>query len=104
MKIEILNPDFDFTELLGEPNYDFEFGEGASVYNTLKGVSNNFNSIWCDSNSGLDKGKFYISTNDSVMVVNLTSNSVEDYYTNSVAGRSEDTLKSDDIIDITIAR
>lgn len=75
-----------------------------SVYNILKGTSNNFNSIWCDDNSGLTEGKLYISTNDSVMVVNLTSNNVEDYYTTSVAGRSEDTLKSNDIIDITIAR
>lgn len=102
----MLNIDFNFIDI-SDPNkdkYNFDFGDFVNRHYILKGTSNNFNSIWCDDNTSLTAGKLYISTNDSITIVNLNTNNIEDYYTTSVAGRSEDVLKSNDIIDITIAR
>lgn len=74
------------------------------IYKILKGQNNKVNSIWCDENSGLNNGKLYISTNNRFMIINLNTQTLEDHYTTTIPGRSEDVLGSSDIVDITIAR
>lgn len=74
-----------------------------SNYNILKGISNNFVAVWADPNAGLDSGKFYIASRDTLNIVDLENQEVYDYYTQTHGGRAQETLTSNDIEDINVA-
>jgi hypothetical protein len=93
--------DFDFVTPGYIPIiYDFNFGEGHNVYNIIKSPSNNFIAIWADLDAGLETGKMYVSSASSFNIINLNSNSVEDYYTQSHAGEAGEVLEGNDIVDV----
>jgi hypothetical protein len=79
---------------------DFNFGDVVYIYNILKGTSNNFIAIWADANAGLASGSFYIGSQGVFMVVK--DNVLDDWYTDTHAGRGNEFLESDDIVDINI--
>ncbi len=94
---------FNFTESGYVPgNLDFSFGTFVSIYFVLKGTSNNITSIWADSNAGLDSGKVYTSTSKTLNIINLQTNSISDYYTQTHFGSDNDVLNSDDVVDINV--
>ena len=97
--------DFDFTESGYEPSYDFTFGEVLAIYNVLKGALDYFSAIWADPTASLTSGKMYITsqgTGAAFSIVNLSTNTVADYYTTSYAGAAGETLNAEDIIDLNI--
>ena len=95
--------DFNFTEGGYTPDYDFNFGTGATSYNfILKGLSDNFSAIWADTDASLSNGKMYISSAAAFMVVNLSTDLVEDYYTETHAGEAGESLTSNDIVDNSV--
>lgn len=68
----------------------------SGTYNILKGNSNNLISIW------VLNGKMYISSEEFITVVDLDTNQIYDWYSQTHAGRAGETLQSDDIVDINI--
>lgn len=88
--------DFNFTESGYTPSYDFTFGEAVEIYSILKGLSNNFNSIWVYDN------KMYVGSEGYLTVVDLSDNTVHDWYSDSHTGRANESLDSEDITDINV--
>ena len=96
---------FNFTEereSLPSSPFNFNFTI-ENRYNILKGLSNNFVAIWADVNAGLSSGKFYVASGDTLNIINLETNEVYDYYTQTHGGRANEVLTSNDIEDINIA-
>jgi len=95
---------FNFTESGYIPplqtEYNFNFGEVYSVYNIIKSLSDDFVAIWADSDASLENGKMYVSSAASFNIINLSTHSVEDYYTESHAGEAGEVLEGDDIVDV----
>lgn len=85
--------DFNFTESGYTPSYDFTFGEAAEIYNILKGNTNDFSSIWVHDN------KMYVGSEGYLTVVDLSTNTVWDWYSESHVGRANESLDSSDIVD-----
>ena len=86
-----------------EISYDFDFDFSAVVFYVLKG--NNFNSIWCDPKASLTNGRFYISSEKDLTIINVNNNQVriEDYFSKTILGSTNETLEKEDIADITIS-
>lgn len=101
--------DFDFTDsniTLEAPIGDFEFGYGVTVYTIFRGVDNNFKSIWCDPKASLTSNRFYVGRVRDLSIINTKNRQVtlEDYYSNTVIGETEYTLRySYDIVDISVS-
>jgi hypothetical protein len=96
--------DFDFTESGYIPSYDFDFSPGAVVYNILKGTLNFFSAVWADSDASLTNGKMYVASQGSgaaFNIVDLSVNSVVDYYTTTHVGAANEALEAEDIVDLT---
>ena len=94
---------FNFTEPGYDSTlYDFNFGEIYNIYNILKGSNNNFLAIWADFDAGLENGKMYVSSDSAFSVVNLSSQSVDDYYTTTHIGRANEALEHEDIVDLNV--
>ncbi len=96
---------FDFTIISdGSTEYNFEFGSGVYIYKIFRGSNNNFNSIWADPNASLTSGKFYAGREEDLSIVNNVNEQVYlvDYYSTTVKGSTEDTLTSEDIVDINV--
>jgi hypothetical protein len=94
---------FDFTRSGYIPSSNFNFGESEGVtYAILVGSSNNFKAVWADTNAGFGAGKFYVSSSDGLSVINLEDNSLYDAYTQTRKGRGNETLSSNDIVDINV--
>lgn len=92
---------FNFTDSGYTPiDTDFNFGEVFEIFNILKGTSNNFVAIWADINAGLNSGRFYVGSQGAFTTVK--DNIVYDYYTETHAGRGNETLDNDDVVDINI--
>jgi len=92
---------FNFTEGGYIPDsYDFDFEGESDIYNVLAGISNNFIAIWADADASLSNGKFYVASLAAFSIVNDTA--LFDYYTETHAGATNETLEQDDIIDINI--
>lgn len=87
-----------------EPVYDFDFNFSTSTFNVLKGVNNIFNSIWCDPDASLLKGRFYVGRAEDLTIINHSDGQayLEDYYSKTISGRAEETLTDDNISDINI--
>ena len=89
--------DFNFTESgYSITSYDFNFGSIIDVYYILKGTSNNFSSVWV-----LDQ-KLYVSNSDALTIIDLLTNTVYDYYTQSHVGRANESLDHAQIIDVNV--
>lgn len=89
---------FNFTEAGYTPiqadQADFNFTLGITSYRILAGTSNHFTSIWAYD------GKMYVASSDVFSVVNLTTGALIDCYTQTLGGNNNETLISDDIVDI----
>jgi hypothetical protein len=96
---------FNFTRSGYTPTepYNFNFGVVLGVYEILKGLSNNFVAIWASADAGLSAGKMYIASGDTFNVIDLENQEIYDYYTQTHGGRANETLDSDDIVDINVA-
>ena len=98
--------EFD-TENLSDGNilYDFDFGTGVSIFPILHGLSNSHVAIWCDPTASLTNGRFYITTTNSLTIINNRNGTavLEDYYIQEIPGRTEETLNVDDIVDLVVA-
>lgn len=95
--------DFNFTESGYTPSYDFTFGEAVEIYSILKGPTNDFIAIWTDADAGLNNGKMYIASEGYLTIIDLSDNSVFDWYSESRVGRANESLENSDIIDINVS-
>jgi hypothetical protein len=94
---------FNFLQSGYVPSSDFNFGvESTTAYSILVGASNNFTAVWADSNAAFGAGKFYASSADGFSIVDLSDNSLYDAYTQTRKGRGNETLNSNDIVDINV--
>jgi hypothetical protein len=73
-----------------------------SIYYILKGYTNNFISIWADTDSSLSYGKFYAATESSLSIVDCSLCKLYDYHTQTEGGRTKDNLDVNDVVDIII--
>lgn len=89
----------------GEVTYDFDFGSGVEIHPILNGLSNQHKAIWCDPKASLTNGRFYVATQNSLTIINNKNGQaiLEDYYTQEIPGRAEETLKSGDIVDLNVS-
>jgi hypothetical protein len=97
--------DLEFIEVSsGDSNYNFEFGTSVFIYQVLFGSSNNFNSLWVDEKSSLQNNRLYIGRPNDLTIIKTKDNQVviEDYYSKTVPGRTEETLIADDSVDINV--
>lgn len=102
------NINFDFTDkdlFEQSVNFDFSFLQSPDSVYFLKGDSNIFNSIWCDSNSSINEGTIYISTGKDLTIIQINNGQayIKDYYTKTLAGSSAETLREETAVDITVA-
>lgn len=96
---------FTFTEIsTGDSSYDFEFGSNSGVVRILFGSSNNFNSIWADPTASLTNGRFYVGRPEDLHILNRKGEqvSIENYFSKTVAGSTNDTLNNDESVDINV--
>lgn len=94
-----MSNDFNFTEsgYVPGPPFDFEFAPAEDLsIRILAGTLNNFTSIW------VFEGKMYVASSNALSVVNLATQSLIDFYTQSQAGGLNESLQSNDIVDINI--
>lgn len=82
--------------------FNFNFGTFGSINAILKSLSDNIVAIWADPTAGLNSGKVYISTSSSFNIVDLETDLVIDYYTETHAGAAGETLQGDDVVDINV--
>jgi hypothetical protein len=94
--------DFNFTESGYTGEYNFNFGAGKNIYNILKGISNDFTSIWADINASITNGKIYIGSQGYFNVVNISDQTISDWYSETHKGRSNESLEHSDITDINV--
>jgi hypothetical protein len=96
---------FTFTEIsTGDSSYDFDFGAVSNITRILFGSNNNFNSIWADPTASLTNGRFYVGRPEDLHTLSRNGEqvSVENYFSKTVAGSTNDTLDSDDSVDINV--
>ena len=90
-------PDYEYSG-----NYlNFFFWDGISENRILYSLSDNYISIWAESDASLTNGKLYISTQGELSVINLSTNTLYDRYDMSNKGRGEETLL-DNIDDMNV--
>jgi len=79
---------------------------GYLIYTTpfLKGISNDFSSIWSDSTSSSGTGKMYIGSQGNFQVINLSDQTIYDWYSETQKGRGNETLDNNDIVDINVTQ
>ena len=93
---------FNFTEAGYISSYDFNFGEDYNIYTVLKGLTNNFTSIWADVDAGLSVGKMYIGLEGYFNIIDLSNQTLYDWYSESRKGRGNETLDRSDIVDVNV--
>lgn len=81
--------------------YNFTFGEEGVIYNLFKSIPN-FTSVWADATTGVDAGKVYIASQDYLYIIDLDTHTLYDWYSPTKTGRAEETLNSNDIVDINV--
>lgn len=94
---------FNFTESGYIPDsYDFNFDRGYSIYNILFGADNNFVAIWADLDASLTNGRFYVSSQSALSVVNNITKTLIDRYDKNTVGAANEKLKDGEVVDINI--
>jgi hypothetical protein len=74
----------------------------ATVHPILKGLTNNFVAIWADADASLNNGKMYVGSYGYFNVVKLVDQTIYDWYSESQAGRGNETLNDSDIVDANV--
>ena len=77
----------------------------ATTFKILAGTSRNFTSIWADPTANINTAKMYIGSVGSgaaFSVADLTTNTLSDSYLIDKKGDFNETLDSEDIIDINV--
>jgi len=97
-----MSHDFNFTEGGYSPSapYNFDFNPPVVIptYNILKGTTNDFSSIWVFDN------KMYVGGEGYLTVVDLSTNTVWDWYSEVHLGKAGVALSGSDVADINITR
>ena len=101
-----MSNNFNFTESGYSPGppYNFDFSPPATSYSVVKGLTNNFTSIWADTGAGLSAGKMYIGLEGYFNVINLSDQTIYDWYSQTCKGRANTILSSNDIVDINVTK
>jgi len=99
------NFDFGDINLATEEKYDFDFNFLVSTYFILKSPNNNFTAIWCDPKASLKNGRFYIANEKDLTIINNKNGHpyVEDYYSKTIKGATEEVLTNENIVDIGVS-
>ena len=97
---------FNFTESGYSPGppYNFDFNPPAVSYSIIKGTTNNFTSIWADTDAGLSEGKMYIGSQGHFNVVNLSDQTIYDWYSTVHSGKAGVVLLGSNVVDINITK
>lgn len=91
--------------------YGYGYGEyvltivTTPTYNILEGTSTNYQAIWADPTANINSAKMYVVTTGAgaaFSVVNLEDKTLADSYTITNPGLYEETLDSENIIDINV--
>lgn len=86
---------------------DFVVDEDAPyTLNILAGNSRNFTSIWADTTANIQTGSVYAAsagTGAAFSVVNMTTQALTDRYLIDVKGSMDESLESENIVDINIS-
>jgi len=91
--------DLNFTNGGYTPSSDLNFADLFPTYNLLAGTSNNFISIWAETNASRISGRMYVISQDSEVafsIMDLKLKFLYDKYTTTMKGRSNETLVQDD--------
>ena len=104
------SPDFLFSEPGYSPPEDtldmyflFELPIPAGIFYILAGASSNFVAIWAEPDASLTNGRFQVASRGvgaALSIVDLSTDTLYDYYTTTVSGRANEALESDNIIDL----
>lgn len=96
--------DFDFDAAEYSPG-DADFDFDIAVYHILAGFSNIFTAIWADTDASRVNGKMYALSwgpGMALSILNLDGRSLYDHYTQTFAGRAEETLTNTDTRDLNV--
>ena len=80
-----------------DPNY-----KRYESYSLTLGDNAYYLAVWADPSAGLNNGKLHVATTDGLFIIDLTKKALYDRYTQTIKGRANETLISNDIEDITI--
>lgn len=101
-----MSHDFNFTETGYVPgNLNFDFSPPPpppTSYSILKGLTNNFVAIWADPDASLNSGKMYVGSTGYFNTVKLDDQTIYDWYSETRAGRANESLERSDIIDSNV--
>ena len=99
-----MSNNFNFTESGYSPGppYNFDFSPLAASYLVVKGLTNNFTSIWADTGAGLSAGKMYIGLEGYFNVINLSDQTIYDWYSETHQGRANKSLDGSNIVDVNV--
>jgi len=96
---------FDLAGYSPSPPLDADFDFALAVYYVLAGFSNIFTAIWADSDAGLNTGKMHTLSwgqGTALSVLDLSSKSLYDHYTQDYGGRGGETLTNTDTVDLNV--
>ena len=68
----------------------------GATFNIIKGPTNNFTAVWVKDN------KMYITSSGVLNVIDLSNNTLYDYYDQTIKGRADECLNNDNIIDVGV--
>lgn len=99
-----LNLTFEEPFVVFDTSYDFNFNFSSDEIYILKSATNLFNSIWCDPDASLSKGRIYIGSEKDLTILNRREGQayIEDYYSKTLAGSSTEPLIDDGVSDINV--
>ena len=99
-----LNLTFEEPFVVFDTSYNFNFNFSSDEIYILKSASNLFNSIWCDPDASLSKGRIYIGSEKDLTILNRREGQVyiEDYYSKTLAGSAKEPLIDDGVSDINV--
>lgn len=73
-----------------------------TTHNILFGSSNDFTAIWADQTTGIETGKFYVSSKNAFSVVDSATKTLVDRYDKNTTGAANEKLKDGKVVDINI--
>lgn len=71
-------------------------------YTLTLGDTSNYVGIWAGPLASLNNGKFHLSTQDGLFIIDLKDKVLYDRYTQTIKGRANEFLEQDNIIDFTV--